>query len=166
MLVAKTTAAIGKGLHDPPSIEKRWESHLTWIKRRSDMNLVAKMLPILMLTGAMLTGVSGALHAEDVKPARPMKPLEGVLFNVGAKRGVVYFYAEAKRCKLILTVTDEPVTDVVQIFTAVRHEADVEAGSPTRYDLSEGKFIEFACSLDARAMTMKEVERIANGAVK
>ena len=130
------------------------------------MNLVAKMLPVLMLTGAMVTGISGALHAEDVKPARSIKPLEGVLFNVGTKHGVGYFYTEAKHCKLVITAADEPVPDTVQTFTAVRYEASVQAGSPTRYDLSEGKFLEFTCSLDAQGMTMKEVERVANGAVK
>jgi hypothetical protein len=128
------------------------------------MNLVAKMLPAVMLTGAILT--SFPVHAEDANPAKSMKSIEGILFNVGAKHGVGYFYAKDKHCKLVLTVTDEPVSDAVQTFSAVRHEADVQAGSSTRYDLSEGKFLEFTCAADTQTMTMKQVERVANGAVK
>jgi hypothetical protein len=130
------------------------------------MKLVAKMLPAMILTGAIATSFPCALHADDANPAISMKPIEGILFNVGTKHGVGYFYAEEKHCKLVLTVTDEPDSDAVQTFAAVRHEANVQAGSPTRYDLSEGKFLEFTCAADAQTMTMKQVERVANGAVK
>ena len=128
------------------------------------MNLAAKIFAAVMLNSAIAAGMPGVLLADDASPAISMKPIEGILFNAGTKRGVGYFYTEQNHCKLVLTVT-ESVSDP-HTFTAVRREADVLAGSPARYDLSEGKLLEFTCAADAKTMTMKQIERFADGAAK
>ena len=95
-----------------------------------------------------------------------MNPLQGILFDAGAKHGVGYFYNEADRCKLVLTLADDSNTEGDQSFTAIRHEATVFAGNSTRYNSTEGKSLEFTCAADAQKMTVRQVERVAAGAGK
>jgi hypothetical protein len=119
-----------------------------------------------VLTGAIIASVAGSPRAESAIGGKSMKPFEGVLIHAGTKHAVGYFYNEAKQCKLVLTVADEPSTDADQSFTAIRHEAAVPAGNATRYNLVQGRTLEFACHADALGMTMKEIESVVAGAAK
>jgi hypothetical protein len=130
------------------------------------MNRVNKIIATVLLVSSISPVSTGSLLAEDLSVGRAFKPLQGVLFDAGAKHAVGYFSSEAKSCKLVLTIADEPTADAAQTFTVVRHEAQVQAGRPARYNLSDGKIFEFTCAADAQTMTMKQIERIATGAEK
>ena len=130
------------------------------------MNRVNNIIATVLLVSSICPVATGSLLADDLSAGRAFKPLEGVFFNAGAKHAVGYFDSEAKSCKLVLTIADEPSGDADQTFTVARHEAHVQAGRLTRYNLSDGKIFEFTCAADAQTMTMKQIERIATGAVK
>jgi hypothetical protein len=130
------------------------------------MNFVSKILPAVLLIGVIGMGPLGAVHAEGANPVKSIKPIEGIFFDLGTKHGVGYFFKEAKACKIVLTLADTPGLDDAQSFTATRHEALVAAGGSVRYNATEGKAIEFACQADARAMTLRQVERHASEAGK
>jgi hypothetical protein len=132
----------------------------------TDMNFVSKILSTALLAGGMWTGITGALYAADANTVKSIKPLQGISLNAGPKHGVGYFTSEASLCKLVLTLADEPNSDDVQSFTVLRYEAAVPTGKSTRYSAAEGKALEFTCGLNAQAMTMREVERIATGTIK
>ena len=127
------------------------------------MNLASKIFSAALLQGVIF---AGALHAEDINAVQSMKPLQGIVFNAGTRHGVGYFYSEANRCKLVLTLADEPNTDDDQSFTAIRHEATVSVGSSTRYNSTEGQALEFTCEANAQKMTLRQVERVVAGATK
>ena len=126
------------------------------------MNLASKIFSAALLQGVIF---AGALHAEDINAVQSMKPLQGMVFNAGTKHGVGYFYSEANRCKLVLTLADEPNNDD-QSFTAIRHEATVSVGSSTRYNSTEGQALEFTCGATAQKMTLRQVERVVAGVTK
>jgi hypothetical protein len=125
------------------------------------MNLTSKILSVALLAGI---ASASALRAEEINTVQSMKPLQGILIEVGAKHGVGYFYSEANHCKLVLTLADDPNTEDDLSFTAIRHEATVFAGNSTRYNSPDGKSLEFTCATDAQKMTVRQVERVVAGA--
>ncbi len=107
-----------------------------------------------------LDGV-GALRAAEASSVLTMKPLQGVSFDVAAKHSVSYFLSDSGRCKLVMTLADEPDWSDVPSFTAIRFEAVVPAGRRTRYNSGEGKAVEFACLAEAQTMSVRVVEEFA-----
>jgi len=122
-----------------------------------------KLVAAAALTAILSMPAAATLHAADGSRTLTMKPLQGLSFDVGAKRAVSYFQSSNGRCKLVLTLADAPEWDEVQTFTATRFEADLPAGKTTRYQASVGQSIEFACHGDAQAMTVIGIEKIAAG---
>jgi len=107
-----------------------------------------------------------AVHADGLPVPVKMKPNHGVSFDVGAKHAVAYFLSESGTCQLVLTLADEPNWDGVQSFTATRFEAAVPAFRETQYRSTEGKVIEFECHADAKMMSVKTVDEIADKTTK
>jgi hypothetical protein len=99
-------------------------------------------------------------QAGEISAIQEIKPIQGISFNAGNKHGVGYFYAEAGRCKLVLTLAEEPIWDDQQGFSVERHESSVPASGFTRYT-SEGHSFEFGCQAGARAMTFKSLSKVA-----
>ena len=108
---------------------------------------------------ALSGGLGGALAAE-AGGIQIMKPIQGITFDAGRKHGVGYFYAEAGRCQLVLTLADQPTWDDRNSFTVVRHESGVPAGQFTRYT-SDGHSFEFGCETNAQTMTFRALSAVA-----
>jgi hypothetical protein len=68
-----------------------------------------------------------------------MKPIQGIVFGVGPKRGVGYFYNKNSNCKLVLTLAEEPRSDDPQSFTAIRHEVAVPVNSLLKDEISRAQ---------------------------
>jgi hypothetical protein len=105
-----------------------------------------------------------SLMADAASVVQRLKPLQGINFDLGTHRGVGYFLSEDGKCKLVVTVADEPNWKDVQTFTATRFEAAITAGQVTHYDAPEGKVLEFACEADAQSMRMTTTKQYANQA--
>jgi hypothetical protein len=108
---------------------------------------------------AALSAVLSVAHLGAAQ-AQTIKPVQGVSFHVGTKHAVSYFLDENGRCKLVLTVAEEPSGDVSN-FEATRFEAAIEAGKSTRYQMAEGLSLEFTCQDQAQAMNIKSLETVA-----
>ena len=83
-----------------------------------------------------------------------IKPVQGVSFHVGTKHAVAYFLNDNHGCKLVLTLADDA-------SAPSRFEAAIEAGKSTRYQITEGKALEFACQADGQAMDIKSLDTTA-----
>jgi len=116
------------------------------------------MTPIknILVATILFVGLFGTAQAAE----QTMKPLQGVSFHAGTKHVVAYYLDENSRCKLVLTVAEEPRGDVSN-FEATRLEATIAAGKVTRYKLAEGKSLEFACHAEAKAMNVRTMETFA-----
>jgi hypothetical protein len=127
------------------------------------MNFATKILSAAFIASAFTIS---AVEARDVNGVKSVKPVEGVLFDMGAKHAVGYFYNEGHTCKLVLTLAEAPRFDTIQTFTATRQEASIPAGAAARFNLSEHKAFEFTCNTEALAMQIKEIEPIVARATR
>jgi hypothetical protein len=107
-----------------------------------------------------------AVHADGLPTPVTMKPNHGVSFDVGAKHAVAYFLAESGTCQLVFTLADKPDWNGVPSFIATRFEAAVPALKETQFRSTEGKVVEFECHADARTMSVKTVDQIADKTAK
>jgi len=94
-----------------------------------------------------------------------MKPVHGISFDVGSKRAVSYFQNDRGLCNLTLMVAEAMNGDEEPSDTAARFEVKIDAGKTARFDTAEGKSLEFACTADAQAMSVKAVDKVADGAL-
>ena len=109
----------------------------------------------IIIAAALLLSVTHLAGAQAADGARTMKPMQGVSFHAGTKHAVGYFLSESSSCKLILTLADDAN------FAPTRFEAAVEAGKSTRYQLADGKPIEFTCEADGQAMKINSLATFA-----
>ena len=121
------------------------------------MTTSKSILPAIALSGLFLTANTAASLADGI---RTFKPAQGVTFQAGAKRAVGYFTNETGRCKLVLTLADEPAADEQPGFTTIRHEVTLQSGEATRY-AQDGQTFEFGCQAGAHNMTFKPLQRFA-----
>jgi hypothetical protein len=96
--------------------------------------------------------LSFAAQAEEV---HTMKPLQGVSFHAGTTQASGYFLKNNSACQLVVTAADEGH------FAPSRFEAAIETGRSTRYQLAEGKTLEFACRADGQELAVTSLETTA-----
>src|SRR3990172_11688765 len=119
----------------------------------------------LILTAFAIAGLglSGSAASAGSSDALTMKPVHGISFDVGSKRAVSYFQNDRGLCNLTLMIAEAMNGDEVPSGTAARFRVAVGAGKSTRLDTTEGKSLDFACSANARAMSVNVVDRVAAG---
>jgi hypothetical protein len=96
--------------------------------------------------------LSFAAQAEDVQT---IKPMQGVSFHAGTKHASGYFLKDNSACQLVLTTADEGH------YAPSRVETAIETGRSTRYQLANGKTLEFACLADAQVLAVTSLETTA-----
>ena len=90
-----------------------------------------------------------------------LKPLNGVSFDIGAKRALSYFLSEEGQCKLTLIVANQMHGDEVPTDTPVRFDVAIDAGKDARLDTAEGKSLRFDCAAQTQVLNVTEIEQVA-----
>lgn len=111
-----------------------------------------------VLAGFTAFGMQSAV-ADDAQ--KIVKPLHGVLVQVGSKHAVGYFEPVSGVCQLTLVVGEEPVGDEVSGVTPTRFRASIKAGEHVRFDTGEGKELAFYCGPAAAAMSVETMQQTA-----
>jgi hypothetical protein len=110
-------------------------------------------------------GAGSIVHASALAMANErtvtIKPLAGISFDVGSKRMVGYFEADASECALTLIVADAMIGDDVPKYTPVRLHQSIAPGETSTVDTPEGKSLEVACKPRAAAMTARVLDVVA-----
>lgn len=117
------------------------------------MNPTKNIMIAAALTAILSVATLGCAQAAD--GAETMRPLQGVSFHAGTKHAVGYFLNDNSTCKLVLTLADEAN------FAPTRFEAAIETGRSTRYQLAEGKSLEFGCQTGGQEITVTSLETTA-----
>jgi len=112
------------------------------------------------LAGVVLA-VSSPSKAASTEHTLTMKPLHGISFDVGSKRAAGYFLSVAGRCRLVLTLADQPDWEQFASFTTTRFEATLPADKTIRFASPENKMLEFACLPGAQSMSVRPIDFIA-----
>jgi hypothetical protein len=102
-----------------------------------------------IIVAATLSALSGYAQAES------LKPMQGISFHTETKDTVAYYLADKGTCKVVVTSTDKT------LYAPARFEQAVEPGKPTLHQLDDAKALEFACSPDARALSINVIETLA-----
>jgi hypothetical protein len=106
----------------------------------------------IFIAAAVSIILSFAAQAEDVQT---MKPMQGVSFHAGTTHASGYFLKGNNACQLVVTAADEVA------YAPSRFETAIETGRSTRYQLAEGKTLEFACRADAQELAVTSLETTA-----
>jgi len=130
------------------------------------MSLAKNIIVATALTGVLAMAHLGAVQARDGTPVwRTMKPLHAISFDVGRKHVLSYFLSKNGLCELTMMVTDRPDEasegDEIPALTTARFKAAIGGGKTARLDTAEGKSLEYACATNARAMRVRELDRVA-----
>ena len=75
---------------------------------------------------------------------------------------VGYYLSKNGSCTVHVTQAAEPNRDEPNTFVATRYEVVIEAGGKTRYVSADGHAFELACAIDALAMNVTRLERVAS----
>ena len=116
---------------------------------------------LVLASAVAASAIAGSAVAETGSALAKLKPRQGISLDVGAKRAVAYFLADARICNLTILVADRMIETATVIPAATRLQFDVAAGSDVRVDTTEGKALAFACATDAKSMTVTKLEQMA-----
>lgn len=123
------------------------------------MNSVKSTFAMTVLAGVLCMNAVSSAHAEDA--SWTLKPLNGVSFDIGAKRALSYFLSEEGQCKLSLIVANRMQGDEVPTDTPVRFDVAIEAGKDARLDTAEGKSLRFDCATQTQVLKITKIEQVA-----
>jgi hypothetical protein len=111
------------------------------------MNSITKILAI--------AAASVLLSCTAQAEGQTMKPLQGVSFHSGTTHASGYFLKGDAICQLVITAAEEGH------YVPRRFEKAIEGGRSTRYQLAEGKVLEFSCNVDAKELAVTTLETTA-----
>jgi hypothetical protein len=126
------------------------------------MNSIRNIIASAALAGLMSMNAVSTSQAGD--GAWTMKPMNGVSFDIGAKRAVSYFLSDGGRCNLTLVVADQMQGDEVPVDTPVRFDVAIDGGKGARFDTAEGKSLQFDCAAGTQTMRVTEIQQLATSA--
>ena len=116
---------------------------------------------LMIFTSLVSLQTLDATNAADRLSTASLKPLQALTFENGEEHGVTYFVHENNQCKVVLTVALKSGDDDMSSFAATRFETSIPGGKGSRFQTSSGKAIEFVCSADSQALTVRGEESIA-----
>jgi hypothetical protein len=126
------------------------------------MNSIKNTFAMTVLAGVLSTNAVTSARAEDA--TWTLKPLNGLSFDVGAKRALSYFLSETGQCKLTLIVANQMLGDEVPTDTPVRFDVAIDAGKDARLDTAEGKSLRFNCAAQTQFVKVTEIQQVATHA--
>lgn len=110
---------------------------------------------------AALAVAYGTLGASADDASVRLAPLKGVSFDVGAKHAVGYFVGQNGACAVTLVVADVLTDENAVPAAGARVSVSVADGKSVRLDTAMGKSLDFACTANATAMTVRPVAQVA-----
>ncbi len=141
------------------------------------LKLLLASFSVTTVIASASTSPAAAGDANNPPPAvKTMSPISGhgavpgrqvlLNFRLGPKQAVSYFQNESGACRLTVMVGDAFNGEDVPDLTTVRFEATVGSGASARFDVAQGKSLEYSCDERAEAMSVKELDRVAHFAAE
>jgi hypothetical protein len=121
------------------------------------------MLLTLVVSIALATAAT-ATSAQNTS-AQVFKPARGVTLDVGSQKVAAHYAANGDGCDLTVMMANlldvDGNIDARMTVSPTRMNLPVKAGAKTLVVTSEGKALEFACSLATTLMTVRAVDQTA-----
>lgn len=100
------------------------------------------------------------VEAEGAQELR-VKSLQAINLNVGVKRAIGYYVANAGSCDLTVLLADVVSEAFEQVPSASRVSVKVAGGTSAQVDTIEGTAMSFTCATSANDMTVRVFDRVA-----
>ena len=110
-------------------------------------------------TIAMSLWASAAPAMEPVREDAKYAPIQSIRYDFGSKSMSGYFVDQAKKCVVMLMVTEKGDPDAAPSSTATRVRLVLNPGQTAGLDSEEGRSLNFNCGEGATALLVDSGER-------
>jgi len=108
---------------------------------------------------SLLTSAAFGQSQAPVKGEAKYAPIQSVRYDFGSKSMSGYFVDQAKRCVVMLMVTEKGDPDAAPSSTATRVRLVLNPGQTAGLDSEEGRSLNFTCGEEATALIVDSGER-------
>ena len=102
---------------------------------------------------------AASAQSQSVKSEATYAPIQSVRYDFGSKSMSGYFVDQAKRCVVMLMVTEKGDPDAAPSSTATRVRLVLNPGQTAGIDSEEGRSLNFTCGEGATALLVDSGER-------
>ena len=102
---------------------------------------------------------AASAQSQSVKSEATYAPIQSVRYDFGSKSMSGYFVDQAKRCVVMLMVTEKGDPDAAPSSTATRVRLVLNPGQTAGLDSEEGRSLNFTCGEGATALVVDSGER-------
>jgi hypothetical protein len=106
-----------------------------------------------------LLASAAAAQSQSVKSEATYAPIQSVRYDFGSKSMSGYFVDQAKRCVVMLMVTEKGDPEAAPSSTATRVRLVLNPGQTAGLDSEEGRSLNFTCGEGATALLVDSGER-------
>jgi hypothetical protein len=108
---------------------------------------------------SLLTSAAFGQSQAPVKGEAKYAPIQSVRYDFGSKSMSGYFVDQAKRCVVMLMVTEKGDPDAAPSSTATRVRLVLNPGQTAGLDSEEGRSLNFTCGEGATALVVDSGDR-------
>jgi hypothetical protein len=108
---------------------------------------------------SLLTSAAFGQSQAPVKGEAKYAPIQSVRYDFGSKSMSGYFVDQAKRCVVMLMVTEKGDPDAAPSSTATRVRLVLDPGQTAGLDSEEGRSLNFTCGEGATALVVDSGDR-------
>jgi hypothetical protein len=102
---------------------------------------------------------AASAQSQSVKSENKYAPIQSMRYDFGSKSMSGYFVDQAKKCVVMLMVTEKPDPDAASSNSATRVRLILNPGETAGLDSEEGRSLNFTCGEGAAALVVDSGER-------
>jgi hypothetical protein len=124
--------------------------------------LIRKIAQASALAGTVALGLlasAASAQSQSIKSEAKYAPIQSVRYDFGSKSMSGYFVDQAKRCVVMLMVTEKRDPDTDSSNTATRVRLVLNPGQTAGLDSEEGRSLNFTCGEGATALVVDTGDR-------
>jgi hypothetical protein len=106
-----------------------------------------------------LWGLAASAQSQAVKDEATYAPIKSIRYDFGSKSMSGYFVDQAKRCVVMLMVSEKRDPDTDSSSSATRVRLVLNPGQTAGLDSEEGRSLNFTCGEEATALIVDSGER-------
>ena len=124
--------------------------------------LIRKIARASALAGTVALGLvasAASAQSQSVKSEAKYAPIQSVRYDFGSKSMSGYFVDQAKRCVVMLMVSEKPDPDAASSNSATRVRLVLNPGQTAGLDSEEGRSLNFTSGEGATALVVDSGDR-------
>jgi hypothetical protein len=120
---------------------------------------IAHASALAAAVGISLWASAASAQSQSVKSEAKYAPIQSIRYDFGSKSMSGYFVDQAKKCVVLLMVSEKPDADAAPSSTATRVRLVLNPGQTAGLDSEEGRSLNFTCGEGATALLVDSGER-------